>query len=97
MVTNSGGGGSRNDRYFIAIQHSRTVAGCRFSSMLWVLHSRGCRLWALNWAAKGGWGGWGGGIRGKILDNDKEENKVGSLGHSSVIRGAGLRVGGSAA
>lgn len=65
MVTNSGGGGSRNDRYFIAIQHSRTVAGCRFSSMLWVLHSRGCRLWALNWAAKGGWGGWGGGDQRK--------------------------------
>jgi len=78
MATSGGGGGSRNDGHFIVIQHSKLVVGCRFSGMLWVSHSRRCRLWALNQGAKGASGG---GNRGKFLENNKEENKVGSLEH----------------
>lgn len=69
LVTNGGGGESRNGVYFITIKHSKIVVGYRFSSMLWVLHSRGCRLWALNQGAKGSCGG---GNRGKVLENDRK-------------------------
>lgn len=90
MTLMTSGGESGNDRYFIAIQHSKVAMRCSFPGMLCVLHSRGCRLWALNQVARGRCGG---GNRVEVLDKDKERSKVGSLAHSSVIMGGWLRWG----